>query len=113
MSVHRESMHVIFKLVGASDDERESSPEALASSICGWVLVNHLDNTLLVFDAEGSSLGEVASTNSEDSRLRWNSVPGAATPLGASLDILNWTRKHASPVGHAYRPSADKPVRSY
>jgi hypothetical protein len=89
MSVHRESMHVTFNLVGASGDERESSPEALASSICGWVLVNHLDNTLLVFDAEGRSLGEVASTNSVDSRLRWNSVTGAATPLGASLDILN------------------------
>jgi hypothetical protein len=90
MRVHRESMHVTFKLVGASDNERESSPEALASSICGCVLVNHLDNTLLVFDTEGSSLGEVASTNTVDSQLRWNSVYGAATPLGASLDIPNF-----------------------
>jgi hypothetical protein len=57
MSAHRQSMHVTFKLVGASDDERESSPEALAPSICGWVLADHLDNTLMVFEAEGRYLG--------------------------------------------------------
>jgi hypothetical protein len=89
MSVPRQSMHVTFKLLGASDDERESSPEALASSICGWVLANHLNNTLLVFDAEGRRLGEVASTNNVDSLLSWNSVPGTATPLSASLNIPN------------------------
>lgn len=89
MSVRRQSMHVTFKLVGASDDERESSPEALASSICGWVLADYLDNALMVFDAEGRSLGAVVPTNSVDSPLRWNSVPGAATPLDAPPDIPN------------------------
>ncbi|MEX1666642.1 hypothetical protein [Zhongshania arctica] len=89
MPVHRQSMHVTFKLVDASDDERESSPEALASSICGWVLANHLDNTLLVFDAEGRSLGAVVPTNNVGFKLKWSSVPGAATPLGAPLDIPN------------------------
>lgn len=89
MSAHRQSMHVTFKLVGASDDERESSPEALAPSICGWVLADHLDNTLMVFEAEGRYLEGVVPTNNVDSPLRWNSLPGAATALGAPLDIPN------------------------
>jgi hypothetical protein len=50
-----------FDMVSASDDKIVFGPaNPGADPICGWILPNHLDHSLSVFDADGEALGEMA-----------------------------------------------------
>lgn len=70
-----------------------SNSSDATSPICGWVMANHLDNALMVFDSDGKNLGEIIKVQSEDSEgidnwsIRWDASPGSNTPLGALPDI--------------------------
>ena len=67
----------------------------LTSPICGWVMANHLDNSLMVYTSEGTNIGAVIKVQSEDVEskgnwsIRWDSAPGLDNPLGAPPDIEN------------------------
>ena len=50
-----------FDMVSASDDGVVVGPAAPAADpVCGWVLPNHLDGSLMAYDATGTALGELA-----------------------------------------------------
>ncbi|MBP2232603.1 hypothetical protein J2847_005934 [Azospirillum agricola] len=79
-----------LRLLSARDDRVPSNAADRTSPIAGWVLPNHLDGGLLVFDAEGLALGEVLPVeNDGGSGLRWESAPGRSEPLGAPPDIAD------------------------
>ncbi len=65
------------------------------SPICGWVMANHLDDALMVFDAQGISQGEVIKVrrevegNDNDLTIRWDAAPGTNTQLGAGPSLNN------------------------
>lgn len=67
--------------IGGTDDYETNALPA-SSPICGWVLPNNLDGSLMVYDADGVSLGLV------DERGVWMPAPGAANPVAAQ-DIEN------------------------
>ncbi len=47
------------------------------SPICGWVMGNHLDGSIMVFDAAGRSLGAIENENTTDDTLaEWTPAPG-------------------------------------
>ncbi|QRO01746.1 hypothetical protein JRI60_23330 [Archangium violaceum] len=52
------------------NDEAEMNAHPATSPICGWVLPNNLDNSLMIYEADGGLLGLV------DSEGRWRSAPG-------------------------------------
>ena len=73
-----------------------SNSSDLTSPICGWVVPNHLDGSLMVFDAGGANLGAVlpvqrdVDPSREDSTgLLWEAVPGTQAPLGAPPALPN------------------------
>lgn len=80
-----------FRLVSAPDAGGGAIPPdtdldliAGANPVAGWILPNHLDNGLLVYDAEGNSLGELVLSQTGTTpatTVRWFPVPMAATPI--------------------------------
>jgi hypothetical protein len=80
-----------FRFVSAPDTNTGAIPPdtdidlvAGANPVAGWILPNHLDNGLLVYDAAGNSLGELVLSQTGSTprtTVRWFPVPMAETPI--------------------------------
>ncbi|SJN54918.1 hypothetical protein VR7878_00990 [Vibrio ruber DSM 16370] len=84
------------RLLQRDDDTIASNSSDSTSPICGWVMANHLDDALMVFDASGQSLGEVIKIRRETQEqaessltIRWDAAPGTNAQLGADPVIGN------------------------
>ncbi|QNM98723.1 hypothetical protein [Chitinimonas koreensis] len=77
-------------LVDAQDDGVPSNSSDETSPLCGWLLPNHLDSSLTVFDAAGNNLGALIQIqNDQGQAVRWDAVPGGGAALGAPPAIAN------------------------
>ena len=73
---------VNFRWLSAGDDAQDCNPHPVTSPICGWLVPNNLDRSLMIYDGAGALLGYV------DGDGRWRSVPGRPGPALAA-DIGN------------------------
>ncbi len=88
---------VNLDLLQGDDDRIKSNSADLTSPICGWVMPNHLDNSLIVFNAAGENMGAIIKVGREakspdasrDYTIRWDAVPGSNAVLGAPPDLPN------------------------
>jgi hypothetical protein len=79
-----------FTLVSAEDDAQDTAFLPAANPICGWVLPNHLDASLFIFDTDGNALGEMQLVGGKlNRRARWNPMPDNPAPVGAPPSISN------------------------
>lgn len=79
-----------FMFVSSTDDEVETALAPDGNPVCGWVLPNHLNDSLAIYDASGLALGELQVVGgSQNQRLRWNPVPDSPSPVGAPPGIGN------------------------
>lgn len=56
-------------------DEPEMNDHPDTSPVCGWLLPNHLDNSLMVYNAQGTALGSILQT------AEWEPAPGTVNRL--------------------------------
>ncbi len=68
-----------LRWLSASADEQEMNDHPASSPICGWVLANNLDNSLMIYDSGGKSLGVI------DQQAKWRPAPGSDAPLTTTL----------------------------
>jgi len=79
-----EPARLMFRLLEAAVDGNEATRER--SPVCGWVVPDHLDGALELFDATGQAQGQLQPA--DDGRtLEWQGVPGVADALGAPPQI--------------------------
>lgn len=80
-----------FALIQADDDAQPTNSADSTSPICGWVMANHLDDSLMVFDGPGNSLGAVIAIGKDDGQtgVRWDAAPGLDQPLGSPPNLPN------------------------
>jgi hypothetical protein len=77
-------------LVDATNDALPSNSSDATSPLCGWLLPNHLDSSLTVFDAAGNNLGALIQIeNDQGQAVRWDAAPGSGAALGAPPAIHN------------------------
>jgi len=67
----------IFRWLSASDDAEELTVRPAASPVCGWLMPNTLEGSLMVYDADGALLGSV------NTLAEWEAAPGADVPMDA------------------------------
>ncbi len=90
-----QTSRVELRFLQADDDTVPSNSSDLTSPICGWVMPNHLDDSLAVFDAAGNALGSVIRVQRSISQFgvttgaRWDAAPGSDAPLGAPPALPN------------------------
>lgn len=85
-----------LRLLDANDDGIPATSADATSPICGWVVPNHLDDSLAVFDAAGNALGAIVNVERDDTvdnpsgeGIRWDPFPGSEQQLGASPRLPN------------------------
>ncbi|MBL8329115.1 MAG: hypothetical protein JNJ71_09710 [Rubrivivax sp.] len=82
----QEPSRLMFRLLDAADDAREATRQK--SPVCGWLVPDHLDEAIEVFDQQGQPQGQLQPA--EDGRtLEWQGVPGLAEALGAPPVLAN------------------------
>ena len=92
-----------FALLSATDDGVVVGPSApSADPVCGWILPNHLDGSIMAYDSAGAALGEMAIgvTTASDSLPCWAPAPGspyARPDRQQSLDALAAGIEHFGP----------------
>ncbi|MDB5041446.1 MAG: hypothetical protein JWN27_2172 [Candidatus Eremiobacteraeota bacterium] len=90
-----QTARVELRLLDAVDDGIFSNSSDLTSPICGWVVPNHLDASLMVYDASGAQQGAIikiatdVQTGGGTTGLRWDAPPGLDMPLGARPSLRN------------------------
>lgn len=67
----------VFRWLSAADDGEELTIRPDASPICGWVMPNVLDGSLMVYDATGNLLGSI------NAAADWEPAPAAQPPIDA------------------------------
>jgi hypothetical protein len=72
---------------GGFEEARLSSDVAPGvSPVCGYVMPDHLDRALEVFDADGNAIGQVWLT--ESASVAWEDAPGRPAGLGSSPSVV-------------------------
>ena len=73
-----------FRWLAADNDMVEANSNPASSPICGWVLFNHLDSSLMIYGADGSAIGSFSTVGGQ-----WQGAPGASdmfAPITAAFD---------------------------
>lgn len=68
-----------LRWLSAADGSSESSAVPVSGPICGWVVPNHLDDSLAFYDAGGAAIGSLTRTG-DSTRTVWLNAPGLGTP---------------------------------
>ena len=61
-----------------SPDEPEMNDHPATSPVCGWLIPNHLDRSLMVYDGQGVALGSILQTGA------WEPAPGTVNRVRLS-----------------------------
>lgn len=68
----------------------------IASPICGWLQTNHLDNSLMIFDEDGTAIGSL------DQNMQINPPPGISLPPVISNPHLKRVISYIQSRGNIY-----------
>lgn len=76
-----------FRWLAANDNSgQEVNAHPDTTPICGWILPNFLDNSLMIYDNQGQSLGLIGSLNSDKP---WQAAPGSPSAVAKIGGIPN------------------------
>lgn|GEM_PF-948760 len=68
---------LLFRWLSADDDTVEMNTHPATTPICGWILANHLDDSLWVYDNKGNAYGSLG-LNWNKTQVLWQCAPGSA-----------------------------------
>lgn len=71
---------LLLRWLDAEDDRQEMNPFPATTPVCGWLLPNHLDGSLMAYDASGQALGSVGLEGKKQG-LVWRRAPGLKSPV--------------------------------
>jgi len=70
---------LMFRLMDAELDQ-EATPGG--TSVCGWLLPDHVEHAVEVFDGGGRALGQLRHRSPDSLHVVWEPAPGAEPPVG-------------------------------
>ena len=71
-----------FRWLAARTELEELNDRPASNPICGWLVPNHLDDSLMIYAADGTALGYI------DEGAHWRTFPGNRSPI-LPADIAN------------------------
>ncbi len=81
---------VKFRFIDAENNLENINP------VCGFILCDHLEWAMEVFDSKGDSLGQLSlmernifDGSNQKGRTKWDPAPGQETQLGRPNDLIN------------------------
>lgn len=77
---------LIFRWMAADSTEYdEANAHPAASPVCGWVVPNHLDGSLFLYNSQGTALGSLFLQRGHATAIGWQSAPGRDDMVGKDL----------------------------
>jgi hypothetical protein len=71
-----QATRLLFRFLAADTSQlAEMNLHPATTPICGWLLPNHLNGSLFIYDAQGASLGSLF-LNDDQTVILWQSAPG-------------------------------------
>lgn len=91
-----------FRFLSAKDNTQEMNSHPASTPICGWVMHNMLDYSLMFYDQDGSPIGAFKpGTTQGGEAITWQSAPGVYD-FGTSLaDCFNSKNTHLYALAQA------------
>ncbi|CUS04284.2 protein of unknown function [Candidatus Promineifilum breve] len=77
-----QAARLAFRWLAANTEIEEMNDHPASNPICGWVVPNYLDNSLMIYAVEGQALGYI------DEGGQWRTFPGNRGPI-LPADIAN------------------------
>ena len=71
-------MRINFRWLSAATGSQELNSHPESNPVCGWLLANHLDNSVAVYDSWGNALGII------DQEAKWRNTPGTDATINPS-----------------------------
>ncbi|MGB3243913.1 MAG: hypothetical protein WBB25_05235, partial [Sulfitobacter sp.] len=103
-----------FTWISADDDTAAVEFNADATPVCGWLLPNHLDKSLAVYDADGLYLGEVLTVfiAKDQDEIIWIPAPGnpATSPVVTPDTPPDITNAHLNAIVTQLLAQSDGPA---
>jgi hypothetical protein len=98
-----------FRFISATNDQQETGLWPDSSPVCGWVLPNHLDRGLAVYDSGGNAIGELMllADTKGNTDVAWLPAPDSAAAVSDPTKIPN---QHLSRFVVALTQSTDQGV---
>jgi hypothetical protein len=78
-----------FRWLAAEGDEQEMNDHPATTPICGWMLTNNLDNSLMIYDNRGKALGALVLKDEKQSQPAWEPAPGSPEAVKEIAKIAN------------------------
>lgn len=67
---------LVFRwLAGVGDEIQEMNSHPATTPVCGWLLPNHLNGSLMIYNAQGHAMGTLF-LNGNETAVMWQSAPG-------------------------------------
>lgn len=93
-----------FRWLSAASDEVEMNDHPAANPVCGWLVPDNIDKSILVFDADGNAVGSINKALTDESKnslpSQWGSAPGTIHPIVIEqlanqhlINVINWLLK--------------------
>ena len=76
-----QSARINLRWLSAGHDQVEMNDHPATTPICGWLLTNNLDNSLMIYDGEGKALGSIVSRETHVPDEKWEPSPGSDTRI--------------------------------
>jgi hypothetical protein len=71
-----------FKFVSANKDSVPSNQDVTTTPVCGWLLPNHIDKSVSIYDNTGNILGEIALMGATGAQhAQWLPAPLSGVPV--------------------------------
>jgi hypothetical protein len=85
----------LFRWLSANHDKVEMNSHPATTPVCGWVLCNHLDSSLWIYDNKGNAYGSLI-LNGDSTKVIWQCVPGGSAFGKSITEFFNTTAKNAN-----------------
>lgn len=73
-------------LLSAESNDMKMNSHLGTTPVCGWILPNNLDQSIMIYDKNGNALGSLVFL---DANVKWQKAPQSKTGLDSADDISN------------------------
>lgn len=79
--------------IDANNETRRSTSDPATAPVCGWIVPNYFDNSVMIYDAAGGPVGALqlldGAFGENQSGVRWLETPGTDSAVGAQPSLDN------------------------
>lgn len=107
-----QSSRLLFRFISTLDEMVETNEIPDTSPVCGWILCNYLDRSLMLYDADGTHVGALQLNEYSDC-ITWQNTPGGVLYDAGIRTALSQCNPHLREMAIALHDGDAQYLRSF